>query len=879
MTAIFTLNHVGVVLTANVAAGQFWQSDPSGLIGKPFVSLFAFEVVSDDPDMIEAQWDVLKSSATEQRIPLAIQLVEDGPKTDVRVELETATGNDSAWFARIVRATKSGHTETSPATPIASRESEPDIWAKLAHGDAAGFFDLNFGNGETYYSTSWKRLLGYGDDDLANSYDTWLKLIHPEDSAAAPDQVGRHTGSPERTFSVEFRMKHRRAHWVWIQCVGVQHFGADGQLERVVGFHLDISERKELEEQSILAEDRLQMLAEEGGLALFDLDFLAGHASVSSAWCDLIGDNIEHPDLGAFTTYFKDCGGDVTGFLSNFGSTEESWNAGKTTLRRSDRTEIPVLLGLNRQVSRRGELLRVVGFALPLPDNMSRAETAPPFATGGFDTASLNQLNEGIIITDNRGNVNFMNQKAEKLTGNAGAEGIGQPLADVFPLVIAQDGKSADDALETALAAEGSNRLYTDHAVAMRDGQSRPVVWSIGQLSDVDNNVSGIVVVFRDPNEMSLTPEELIRANRFDSLGQLAGGIAHDFNNLLSTILGGISFAKDNREYGKLDDSETACMAAKTLTRQLLAFAKGNPGGTFAVVKPGDILDDAVRVAAAGSPVRVTVHLDESAPLVEVDRGQLIQVFQNLIINAMQAMAEPSKGTIEIRARGLDLEEGKLPPLPGGKYVQIEVQDNGNGIPEDKVDRIFEPFFTTKKTGTGLGLATVLSIIRKHGGQLGVDSTVGVGTTFTAFLPATEKDLEAAVRRPASIRFGTGRILFMDDDPQLCEITKAMIESLDYKVDIAKHGEEALSFYRKYHAVNRPYDAVLLDLTIVGGMGGEETFKRLREIDPDVRAIVSSGYDNDDMARQFIEAGFCGYLTKPYRVSELGKMIKSVVGG
>jgi CheY-like chemotaxis protein len=176
-------------------------------------------------------------------------------------------------------------------------------------------------------------------------------------------------------------------------------------------------------------------------------------------------------------------------------------------------------------------------------------------------------------------------------------------------------------------------------------------------------------------------------------------------------------------------------------------------------------------------------------------------------------------------------------------------------------------------------LATVLSIIRKHGGQLGVDSTVGVGTTFTAFLPATEKELAAAVRRPASIRFGTGRILFMDDDPQLCEITKTMIESLDYKVDIAKHGEEALSFYRKYHAVNRPYDAVLLDLTIVGGMGGEETFKRLREIDPDVRAVVSSGYDNDDMARQFIEAGFCGYLTKPYRVSELGKMIKSVVGG
>ena len=251
---------------------------------------------------------------------------------------------------------------------------------------------------------------------------------------------------------------------------------------------------------------------------------------------------------------------------------------------------------------------------------------------------------------------------------------------------------------------------------------------------------------------------------------------------------------------------------------------------------------------------------------------------RKLIINAMQAMHEPSKGTIAIRCRGLDIEEGKLPPLPGGQYVQIEVQDNGNGIPEDKIDRIFEPFFTTKKSGTGLGLATVLSIIRKHGGQLGVDSTVGVGTTFTAFLPATEKQLEIGVRRPATIRFGTGRVLFMDDEPQLCTISKAMLESLDYKVDVARNGEEALAFYRKYHAVNRPYDAVLLDLTIVGGMGGEETFKRLKEIDPDVRAIVSSGYDNDEMARQFIESGFCGYLTKPYRVGELGKMLKSVLG-
>jgi PAS domain S-box-containing protein len=880
------LDKKGLVLAANKSAGGFWSCLAEKLIGRPFVSLFAFEVVSDDPDILETQWEVLRGSATEQRVPLTIQPGEDMPSFEVRVEMEPIAGHNAAWLAQVTRDHQEStalpaEADIAPAaTDAAPAGTCDDVWAKLAHSDAAGFFDLNFASSHTFYSPAWKRLLGYADADLANNYDTWLKLIHPDDSGAAPDQVNRHSGTAQRSFAVEFRMKHRRGHWVWIHCVGVQHFSPNGELDRVVGFHLDISEHKEIEEQGIVAEDRLNRLAEEGGLAIFDLDFAHGQASVSSAWRELIGDPVEHPDIGLFTQYLRDSAGDVTGFLSNFGNGDETWDAGPATLRRSDRREVDVMLGLNRHVSRRGELLRVVGFALPLPDSLLAGSSTPPFASGGFDTNALNVLNEGVIVTDRRGNVSVINTKAQRILGVNLGLAMEHPLADVFQLVTLRDSRSADDALEIALANDGADRLYTEHAVVVPDAVPRPIVWTISQLWDANREVSGVVVVFRDPAEMSLSPEELIRANRFDSLGQLAGGIAHDFNNLLSTILGGISLAKDNRDYDKLGDAETACMAAKTLTRQLLSFAKGNPGGTFSVVKPLDILHDAVRVASAGSPVRITVEVDEaSAPLIEVDRGQIIQVFQNLIINAMQAMDEPSDGTIRIRCRGVELPEGKLPPLPGGLYAQIEVEDNGNGIPDDKIDRIFEPFFTTKKAGTGLGLATVLSIIRKHGGQLGVDSTVGVGTTFTAFLPSTDKALEDGVRRPAALRFGTGRVLFMDDEPQLCTITQAMLESLDYKVDVAHNGEEALSFYRKYHAVNRPYDVVLLDLTIVGGMGGEETFKRLKEIDPDVRAIVSSGYDNDEMARQFLDAGFCGYLTKPYRVNELGKMLKNVLGG
>lgn len=896
------LNARGHILGANLAAEAFCPGPLSAQIGQPFVTLFAFEVVSDDPELLDTQWEVLSATATEQRVPLCLRHEPDESPTEVRVELEEADGTDIAWLARLAIPPREPAASPAPAAapntpsptaattaPSASTDA-PTAWPQLVQSDAAGFFDLNFAADETHYSPAWKRLLGYADADLANTYDTWLKLIHPDDSAAAPDQVGRHTRSDRRSFSVEFRMKHRRGHWVWINCVGVQIFAADGELQRVVGFHLDISERKEVEELGVIAEDRLDALCGDGELAVFDLDFAEGRAWTSPAWRALIGDPVEHPDIGVFTQHLTDCEGDLTHYLAHFGG-DAPWGNGPATLRRSDRVDIPVALGLQRRVSRRGELLRVVGCVLPASSPHAQPPpragySAVPFALPVPTPAEqeklpgvLNALHEAVILTDAHGGITFMNTRAERFLGRPTAAVREHPLAEEFRLLNASDRQPATDSIELALEADGAPRLHTEHLLESEGQPPRAVAWTVRQLRGPDDRIGGLALVFRDPNEMSLTPEELIRANRFDSLGQLAGGIAHDFNNLLSTILGAISIAKDNRDYDKLSDAETACMTAKTLTRQLLSFAKGNPGGTYTVTRPADVLRDAVRVAAAGSPVTIHVELDERAGPIEVDRGQIIQVYQNLIINAMQAMADPSQGTIWIRCRTVTLAEGRVPPLAGGDYVQIEVQDNGAGIPEDKIDRIFEPFFTTKKTGTGLGLATVLSIIRKHGGQLGVDSTVGVGTSFTSFLPVTTKSLETGVRKAASLRYGTGRVLFMDDEKQLCDISKTMLEGLDYKVDLAHRGEDALALYRRYHAVNRPYDVVLLDLTIVGGMGGEETFKKLKEIDPDVRAIVSSGYDNDEMARQFLEMGFCGYLTKPYRIAELSKMLKTVLGG
>jgi len=238
----------------------------------------------------------------------------------------------------------------------------------------------------------------------------------------------------------------------------------------------------------------------------------------------------------------------------------------------------------------------------------------------------------------------------------------------------------------------------------------------------------------------------------------------------------------------------------------------------------------------------------------------------------------PHKAQVQLRASNTRINAGQIASLPAGEYVEFEVRDNGSGIKPEHLEKIWDPFFTTKKHGTGLGLATVLSIVRKLGGEIGLQSTLGEGTVFSIFLPMADQPVEVQARPAPSLRFGTGRVLFMDDDEHICNLTASMLQSLDYKFDIAKRGEEAIALYKRYLNIGRPYDAVIMDLTVVGGLGGEETFRALHELDPDVRAIVSSGYDNEDMAKQYLEMGFCGYLTKPYRVTDLGKVIKAVLG-
>ena len=866
----------GRVQIASAAACTLWQAKSAELVGDFFPSLFSFEVVSRESGWVQSQWDVLVAAAHDRVITLQLQ-PKEAAEYEVQVRLEKTGGEPPQYLATIGQAKPTAAPAVAP--PPAPAPGADNFLTQLNERSPLGFFDLNFLKNEIYYSPTWKRLLGYAEAELPHTYESWTKLIHPDDSGAAPDRQGRSGSTGARSFSHEFRMKHAQGHYVWMQCTGIQHYGPNGALQRVMGAHLDISDRKEFEEAALRADERIQLLGERGRAGLFDLDFAGGLYWLSPGFKSLLGyaegelPNTLESVLRSLPME-ETTGGVQAYFLLNQPNQVSYFST--VQLRHREGRDVPVFACIVRQISRQKELQRVLGFVVPL------AEPAVAEADGSFSslqlTVLLAELQEGVLLADVAGKVVYLNAKAEKLLARTLAQSLGQDAGEVFCLVHLHNGQPGENPAAKALGSAEATSLNAEFALDTGAEVAQPVVFSARPVIDASGRPAGAVVVFRHPGEMSLTPEELVRSNRFESLGQLAGGIAHDFNNLLTTILGGVSMAKESRDYSGLENSERACMAAKALSKQLLSFSKGGTAIRH-VVRTADILSDSVRLAAAGSTVKVEVQVAADTGSVCVDRAQILQVFQNLVINAIQAMTT-GQGQIWITANNVLLAEGEVAALAAGTYVAIEVRDNGSGIKPENLERIFDPFFTTKKTGTGLGLATVLSIVKRHGGQMGVDSEVGTGTAFTVFLPAADQPEEVEARRAPSFNYAqrTGRILFMDDDPNICALTGGMLEGLGYKYDITKNGEEAVQFYKRYLNIGRPYDAVIMDLTIIGGMGGEQCFKLLRELHPDVRAIIASGYDNDDMARQFLELGFCGYLTKPYRIGDLGRIIKKVLG-
>jgi signal transduction histidine kinase/CheY-like chemotaxis protein len=371
--------------------------------------------------------------------------------------------------------------------------------------------------------------------------------------------------------------------------------------------------------------------------------------------------------------------------------------------------------------------------------------------------------------------------------------------------------------------------------------------------------------------------EELWRTRKLESLGVLAGGIAHDFNNFLTIIQGSIQLAEmqldpDAPVRRTLERTAGACQRAVFLSSQLLTFAKGGVP-IRRVVSVSSLVVDAVHLARSGAAVSIVVDIAEGLWLAEVDAGQIGQVLHNLLLNAKQAMGDG--GTIEVRAENVVLGEDKT--LASGAHVRISVRDYGCGISADVLPRIFDPYFTTKRSGHGLGLATTHSIVTKHGGRLSVTSTDGEGAVFIVDLPASQSSPATESSLGVRLRSGTGRLLVMDDEDTLRTLLVAVLVTLGYEVLGARHGAEAIDLYEAANASGRGFDAVLLDVTVSGGMGGVEAARRLKELDPAAKLVASTGYSDAPVMSAFLEYGFDDVLPKPWTVVQLSEVFQRVL--
>ena len=493
-------------------------------------------------------------------------------------------------------------------------------------------------------------------------------------------------------------------------------------------------------------------------------------------------------------------------------------------------------------------------------------------------SVTLRSIAEGVISVNHLGLIDFINLRAEQLTGYRPSEAYGQPWNKVFQLICEQDKVVFPFQFEQVLRS-GKAVYETDGVLLFSPtGDHRKIRFSASPIMDRRGQLSGGVIVFSDITEQNRLEREMQRNQKMESIALVTAGIAHDFNNILTGVMGNISLAKTAVEPGQqlhsvLQSAEYATQRAKDLTHQLLSYARGHePVKEACSIRR--LLNEAVTFVLSGSKCRGDKKLPEDLWQIEADAGQISQVLNNLLINATQAM--PEGGSIQIEAKNAQLGAQPSLPLNPGNYVVVTIQDHGCGISAKNLAKIFDPYFTTKQHGSGLGLATSFSLIKSHHGHIAVESEEGEGTSFRLYIPAIAEQEREPQPAPTAIFKGTGRILVMDDEPMIQQIAGDMLRHLGYEVTFAPSGEIALQILFEAEEKGAAFDALVLDMTVPGGLGGCEMMSRLKTLEREYPAVLSTGYSSSRLHEEYKKHGFMGIITKPYNIEQMSWVMRAV---
>ncbi len=690
-----------------------------------------------------------------------------------------------------------------------------------------------------------------------------------------------------------------------------------GELLYLQGFVSDITERRRAESALRASEERYRVLFEHSPVAIVEYDYrsvgiwlndlrasgvedlekyMAENpaalsnslhqivpAGMNEAVVKLVGGRSKQEVAERFDWIFAE-----DGYLARQRAFVAIWKGinqieGEFTLRAVDGT--PRLVYYRWWLPVRGGKLDFEWTQLMLVDltGTKRAEAALATERERL-SVTLRAMAEGVVTADTHGIVQFINHAAEELVGWKFGSAIGQRIEDVVLLRHQHSQAAVAVPREDALAEHKVVDIPQHTTLVDRQGAIRLIEGRCAPMFDDKDAPMGVVLVMRDIGERARLEKEILRASKLESVGILAGGIAHDFNNILTVVLGNLTLAQlDTTTGGKtarwLAEAERGTLRARDLTQQLLTFAKGGDPVRSAVRLP-EVVRDSAAFALHGSKVSCEVDATPDLWPADIDKGQIGQVIQNLVINAVQAM--PEGGKISARLKNHKGTVGPNGVARGDqphndRFICISISDTGTGIPPENLGRIFDPYFSTKKNGSGLGLATVYSIIRKHQGHIEVESEMGRGTTFQFWLPAATSAPVAVTTGNALPDRLSGRVLFMDDEETIRRMAEALLARLGFEVVTVSDGAAAVSTYAEAMASGQPFRVVVMDLTVPGGMGGRQAMEELLKIDAGVKAIVSSGYSSDPVLANHRAHGFCGVVAKPYRIADLARVMKTVL--
>jgi PAS domain S-box-containing protein len=719
-------------------------------------------------------------------------------------------------------------------------------------------------------------------------------------------------GSGHQVMGFESEVQRADGTTIWISENVRAKRDAHGRLLYLQGFVSDITGRKQAEASLRRSEERYRELFQHSPVAILEIDsrptigrlqalresgvtdLLAWMAANEEGAAQMIG---QIPVIGINTAALQLLGAkSAEEVRNNLGRilTPEAVDMRKRALCAvwegrnvvEGETRILALDGTSRTIYQRwwvpveGERLLVERTQLAFVD-LTQARSAESALAAERERlgVTLRAMTESVLTLDTAGAVLFMNEAASELTGWPAAGAVGRAVENVCALTEERTGRVLMAPVASALSADGPVDLPPHTLLRPRVGPPRVVEGRCAPMHDLTGRGIGAVLVLRDVTSRSRLEDELLRASKLESVGVLAGGIAHDFNNLLAIVMGNLQLALLDQPTAAaggrwLREAERGTVRARELTQQLLTFAKGGEPVRVAV-KLTDVVREAAEFALHGATVKCEFDLAGDVRAADADKGQIGQVVQNLVLNAVQAM--PGGGVIRLRLGNDRVAAGGALPLGSGDYIKLSITDTGKGIAPEHLSRIFEPFFTTKQHGSGLGLATVYSVVQKHRGHVAVESEIGRGTTFHLWLPAARTEPVVTAVTAATFEPLQGRVLFMDDEEPIRVMTQTLLEKLGLEITVTSDGDEAVKQFALARVSGQPFDVVIMDLTVPGAMGGAAAMREILKLDPEARGIVSSGYSSDPVMANYREHGFRGSVPKPYRVSDFARTLREVM--